>query len=219
MWSCGRDQGYLLTTACLSFFFLSWKSLFSHRNVLRSTEKTGKWVNLQLLFNVAILNFIMSCIYISHLPESCILSCLLLLYSIFNLWITYFETITWESVTKWCMCLGAHTWIHICVHITRTILCKDHENHRYSKKCCNFVQQDGKKKIPQCELCKWLLNHCSILALAEAMFSSVSVITVFRRRAESGTNLTDHSLFLSNIFTGMSIQRYTEPAQPHFLSE
>lgn len=47
------------------------------------------------------------------------------------------------------------------------------------------------------------------MGLAEAMFSSVSVITVFRRRAESGTNLTDYSLFLSKVFTGVSIQGYT----------
>lgn len=109
VWSCGGNQGYLITPTCLSFSFLLWKSLFSQRSVFKRHRKnTGKWVNLHLLFNVAILYFIMSWIYISQLPEICILSCLLLLYSIFNLWITYFETITWESVSRWCMCLRAH---------------------------------------------------------------------------------------------------------------
>lgn len=109
VWSCGGNQGYLLTPACLSFSFLLWESLFSHRNVFRRHRKnTGKWVNVQLLFNVAILYFIMSWIYILQLPETCILSCLLLLSSIFNLWFTYFETIIRESVSKWCMWLCAH---------------------------------------------------------------------------------------------------------------
>lgn len=170
----------ITTNSNLSQLFLSFeeKSVFTEECFQKAQKKIrGKWVNLQLLFNEAILYFIMSWIYISQLPESCILSFLLLPYSIFNLWITYFETIIWESVSQWCMCLHEHIYVHIAC----TVLQRSDENHRYSKKCCNFVQQDGKKRMPQCELCRWLLNHCSILALTKAMFSSVSGITVFRR--------------------------------------
>lgn len=112
----------------LSQLFLSFvEKSFSQRNVFRRHRKnTRKWVNLQLLFNIAVLDFIMSWIYISQLPESCILSFLLLLNSIFNLWITYFDTITWESVSEWCIYLCTHVY----VHITCTIMWGNCENQR-----------------------------------------------------------------------------------------
>lgn len=137
--------------------------------------------------------------------------------SLFLTCVTNFETIIQKSVAKLYMCLCAHMWIHACVHITCMILRWNLGNHRYSKPCHNFVQQEGRKRLSQCEPCIYLLNHCTVLALAEAMFASVSMITIFRRTAGNGTDSQSLPLSWATFFTGIyctKIHRFSTTSFP-----
>lgn len=142
-----------------SQLFLSFveKSVFTQECSQKAQKKQGK----MSLFDDTILCSNFGSHYELDLgftvPESCILSGLWLLFSVFNLWIKNFKTIMKKSVVKWYMCLCAHLWIHACVRITHMALQWKEEN-----------------------LLVWAVqmtvHHCTVLALAETMFRSVSMI-------------------------------------------